>query len=244
MFSSVAISLNVAWIKLSHSFIVKFKPFSIAFLDVAKIMTELSSSIMKDNSFQSKFIFLSILSVQLFIECVVIYVKLHWEFPAGVYLFILKLIVVKANSLKVDHEVVRKFSQNAGTSNISLFAAGVTLIIGNNFTLNKLFKGTMNILVPFYLQRKRIEALITLINSLTISTDSLSTGLSSKIILNNVRERRSFEAVLDLVEEDVKELLSILLNGDIDRHSFEIFERKAEFLWIIVLFFSEFEMSE
>ena len=124
-----AINLNIMRIKLSNSLIVEFYPSVFALLDIAEIMTELSTSIMQNNTLEGKLIIVSITLPFLFVKSIVIDVQVVREFKSRVYLLILEFIVVEANTLEVDNEVVRYLCQQTTFSHICFFLAGVTLIV-------------------------------------------------------------------------------------------------------------------
>ena len=108
---------------------------------------------MQNNTLEGKLIIVSITLPFLFVKSIVIDVQVVREFKSRVYLLILEFIVVEANTLEVDNEVVRYLCQQTTFSHICFFLAGVTLIVWDNLTLDQFFKRLVNTFETFDLQR-------------------------------------------------------------------------------------------
>ncbi len=104
--------------------------------------------------------------------------------------------------------------------------------------MNKLLERFLYVSIAFYLQGQRIEGLQSFVHCFAVRTNSLVASLTTKSILEDPFKRSWLESCLNLIEENIQKLLCILLNGDIDGLSFEVFEGEAELVWVVVLLLS------
>lgn len=140
VFTTKTIYFNIMRIKLSDSFIIELNPSILALLNIAEIVTKLSTSIMQNNTLKSKLIVTGISLTILFIKSIVINIQVVREFKSRIDLFILEFIIVEANTLEMNDKVIWYFCQQTTFSHICLLLASIALIIRNNFSLNQFFK--------------------------------------------------------------------------------------------------------
>lgn len=102
------------------------------------------------------------------VQRVGIYVEIHGEFPSCVYLFIFKLIVIEAHSLKMDDEIVGNLCQEGAFSYIGLLLAGIALIVRDDLSIYELLERFFDVFVSFNFQRKGIEWLESFVDCFAV----------------------------------------------------------------------------
>lgn len=244
MLSSEAVNFNISWVKLSNSLIIKLDPMIFALFNVTEIMTKVSAAVMKNNSFQLEVVFGSRIDIFLLIQGVVVNIQLHWELPSRVYFLVFKFVVVEAHSLQMNDKMIGNFCKVAAFSYVSFLLARIALIVRNHLPFNTFIERFFDIFIAFNFQRKRVERLLTLINSFAIWADCLIAGFTSENIFKNVFKRCSFKTFLHFIKEQVQKLLSILLYRHINGHSFKIFESKTKLVRIEILLFRKLKISK
>ena len=204
MFSSKTLNFNITWIKLSYSFIIELNPKVITFLDVTEVVTKISSTVVNNYSLQSVAKFVIHFWDSFFLwNGIVMDIQFLREFPSWVNFFILKFVVVKAHTLKMDNKVVRSFFQEVSLHNITLVVTWITLIVWDLFPCDEFSEWFFNIFVTLYFKRKRIKGLSSFFHSSTSWTSDLTARFSSKNILENFAERSTLEGCLHFVKENV-----------------------------------------
>jgi hypothetical protein len=101
-----ALALNILRIELLDPLIIELEPLGIA-LNKAEVVAILSRTNMHDYSLELVFEVVGVGHAVLFLGCVVVHVQLVRELPARVYFLVGECVVVEADALEVDDQVVR-----------------------------------------------------------------------------------------------------------------------------------------
>lgn len=153
MLSSEALNFDIAWVELSHSFVVELQPLLVALFDVTEIMAEISSTVVHNDASQFiRKLFIEFGEAFLFSQSVVVDIELLRELPSRIYFLVLEPVIVKAHSLQMDYEVIGGFLQETSFRHIALVFAAIALIVRDHLALDILTQGLLNILESFYFQ--------------------------------------------------------------------------------------------
>ena len=122
------------------------------------------------------------------------------ELPPRIDLLILELVVVEADALQVQNEVVGKAGDEAAFGRITLLVAVVALVVRYNFASDELLEAVLDGLLALDLQGKTEEVFMALDDVLAGTADELIAVASAIDVVCQVTEGRWLGALLDLVE--------------------------------------------
>ena len=122
------------------------------------------------------------------------------ELPPRIDLLILELIVVEADALQVQNEVVGETGDEAAFGRITLLVAVVALVVRDNFASDELLEAVLDGLLALDLQGKTEEVFMALNDVLAGTADELIAVASAIDVVCQMAEGRWLEALLDLVE--------------------------------------------
>lgn len=191
--TSKCLTLDILWIELAHSLVIELQPLALGSLNITVVVTEFSRTDMHYNSSQFIVVFLLRLCLSLLlIDGVVVEVELQRELPSSVNLLIFHFVVVEADSLEVQDEVVRELADETPLGCVCLLLAVIALVVRYHFSRYELLEAVVDVLLAFDFQRQTEEILIPLNNVFTGATNKLVTVLTAVNALSNVLERCHF----------------------------------------------------
>lgn len=199
---------------------------------------------MHHNALQSVLEILTVLHFSVFLDRVVIDVEQMWELPSAIHFLILEFVVIEHYSLQMHDEIVWKARQQAPLSRVALFTTGIALVIWYRLSFNEFFKWLIDIFPPFDLKWQVIKCFLSLFDVFALWTGELSAWSTTIDTIEYLSEGSTWYASLQLVKYHVQELLSILLDADVDRVTLEIFKGKTELIRVKLLFFSQFKVGK
>lgn len=109
MFTSKTIDFDIMRVELPHSLVIELDPFCIGFFYITEIVPKLCTTIVQNDTLQDEFVVIGVSLAFLLVYRVVIDVKILGEFQPRIELLVLEFIVVEADSLEVNDEVVWYF---------------------------------------------------------------------------------------------------------------------------------------
>lgn len=129
------------------------------------------------------------------------------------------------------------FSDQNTLADINLFITTIALVIVDDLTLHLLGEWVIDRFDVFYSQRHIVVILDSVFNLATFLTNKLTASFTSKNWLEKVLAWRWFQSILNSVEKNIKEFLSVFLLSYIRRSSVKLFEWECKANRIVVVSF-------
>lgn len=129
------------------------------------------------------------------------------------------------------------FSDQNTLADINFFITTIALVIVDDLTLHLFGEWVIDRFDVFYSQRHIVVILDSVLNLATFLTNKLTASFASENWLEKVLAWRWFQSILNSVEKNIKEFLSVLLLSYVRRGSVKLFEWECKANRIVVVSF-------